>query len=154
MTTTRRLAFVLSLATPSMLPFFMQGQNPVASKAAGCYRDTLGVWSGPFPSGLTAEHIPPPEFQLDTTMLAPLRQSGYRRVLPQAIGSRRRTFPAGWRAVTSDSIEVYWSTGFAGVKLHLRQHGDTLDGVAEAFYDVIGPTEPTAHIRAVRRICG
>ena len=104
----------------------------------------------------SAEHIPPARFQLDSALLPPPFQRGKsRRVLPAAIGGgARRNFPAGWRAVRADSIEVYWSTGFAGVRLHLRQRGDTLEGVAEAFYDVIGPTEPTAHIRAVRGACG
>ena len=129
-------------------------QPTQVSAVAGCYRTTLGRWSGPFPSGLTTEHIPPDQFQLDTAPLAPpFTRSGLRRVLPEMLRPRSRPFPAFWQFTGPDSIKVIWSTGFAGVSMILRFQIDTLTGTAESFYDVIGPEEPTASVVAVRIPC-
>ncbi len=124
-----------------------QGSSAHAADVAGCYRIRLGPWSGPFPSGWPDVHQPPPTFRLDSVPLpAPHDQGGFRRVSPDlAVLHGLTRFPPGWKQVGRDSVHIYWSTGFSGVELRLvHVSPDTLHGVAEAFYDVIGPVEPTA----------
>ena len=151
-----QLVAILLVAVPRPIasPSVRHIQATQASAVVGCYRTTLGPWSGSFPSGLTTEHIPPDQFQLDTAALAPpFRRLGLRRVLPEMLRPQPRPFPAFWQFTGSDSIKVIWSTGFAGVSMMLRFQIDTLRGTAQSFYDVIGPEEPTASVVAVRIPC-
>ena len=60
---------------------------------------------------------------------------------------------AGWRVEGRSNVEIYWSTGFAGVVLKLDAAGDSLVGLAHAFHDVIGPVQPTAPVVAKRIAC-
>jgi hypothetical protein len=129
-----------------------KARSSTLASVAGCYRINLGRWSWRFPSGLTTEHIPPEHFELDTALLGPPDDAWHqRRVMPQMlVVAPRHVWPAGWRFNGADSIEVTWSTGFAGVRLRLRSYGDTLRGRAQSFYDVVGPLEPTASVIAIK----
>lgn len=51
-----------------------------------------------------------------------------------------------WMRPARDSVVIVFSTGFAGVALLLKPHGNVLGGIAEAFFDYRGPatTEATA----------
>jgi hypothetical protein len=124
--------------------------------STGCFVLRLDLWSGPFPSGWPEVHQPPPTIDLHSDLLA---RSGpdrsWRRVTPQisVIASTRMAIPPGWRAISTDSIEIAWSTGFAGVRLRLRIHSDSVAGVAYAFHDNIGPVEPTANVSGARVPC-
>jgi hypothetical protein len=129
---------------------------PAPSGLPGCYRLALGPWSGPFPSGWPAAHQPPAHIRLDSAPLPPPHdRDGYRRVEPDLAAFGGGTVPPGWRAVRADSLEAYWSNGFAGVTLALAARGDSLRGTAHAFHDVVGPgvVQPTAAVRAARVPC-
>src|SRR6266550_6499987 len=141
----------MGMVLPTTLLLVLPISSAQMAGLPACYRVRLGQWSGAFPSGLTAEHIPPPVFKLDTLKLAaPFDRWGLKRVLPASLSVQRHSFPAGWRVVALDTIEVRWSTGFAGVRLRLNQRGDTLTGYAQSFWDVVGPREPTASVTAVK----
>src|SRR5688572_24587860 len=132
--------------------------SPSVSSASlpGCYRLTVGTWSGDFPSRWPAAHQPPTFVYLDTTVLPPpFGRGDVRRLSPNnpAFGTSAR-IPPGWY-LRGDSLHLYWSTGFAGVRVAMHPHGDTLRGRARAFHDVVGPgiIQPTAAARMWREPC-
>ena len=154
--TTRKVGFVglMIVVMPALLLGVLSDPSNQRSALPGCYRVQLGKWSGQFPSGLWVEHTPPLVFKLDTVNLAPpFDNSGLKRVMPATLIVPRGSFPAGWRVVRLDTIMVRWSTGFAGVRLRLKQRGDTLVEYAQSFYDVVGPKEPTASVTAIKTTC-
>ncbi len=125
---------------------------------AGCYALTLGEWSGPFPSGVPAAHQPPPNFRLLTTG-ADTAGDGtiYRSVTPNPAVFGR--FLPEWGVhMSGPTIEVFWSTGFAGVRPSLWRYdgGGRLEGHATAFTDLEagGVVQPTTSAKAVRVACG
>jgi hypothetical protein len=124
------------------------GDRAEPLRGDNCYALMLGAWSGPFPSGSPEVHQPPDTFQL----LSPAEGHYHHYVRPglPALGGRGWT---GWKRFSNDSVEVFWSTGFAGVRLVFTRLGDTLSGTATSFWDVIGPQEPIATATAIRIAC-
>ena len=142
---------------PGALEFPAQArQSP--SVLAGCYRHTVGAWTPPLRAqDWPASQTPPPEFELDPTIVSgwPSADTVW-TVRPAALVSRRH-IPASWRYVRPDSVNIVWSTGFTGVYLRLRIVGDTLRGQATTFRDahIKGePPDPRASVVAVRHTCG
>jgi hypothetical protein len=106
------------------------GVHRFATLEGACFDVTVG-WHDLRRDSL--ELLPPPRVRLDTTVA---RTGSPRRRVTEAPG----TLPsihwiASWREIAPDSLEMGWSTGFAGVILRLPMSGDTLRGVAESFYD-------------------
>ena len=139
----------------------LHAQQPAESAAvhrlSGCYRITLGSWSGPLPAtGMPAAHTPPAHFRLDTVAVQGRFASGY-VVEPHALARQRRGVrPASWRPLGGDSLSVVWSTGFVGVTLRLVARGDTLVGRARTLHDAHAagePPDPEASVTAVRVRC-
>jgi hypothetical protein len=143
------IAVVGVLASPA------QAQSPTAPNA--CYELKLDSWSGPFPSGWPAVHQPP-----DTVYLHPdyAKTFGGRGQSPRAsphlaVVRKGSMVDPIWETPTPDSLIVIWSTGFAGVRVHLELKGDSAIGVAHAFHDVEGTgiVQPHAAARAKRITC-
>ena len=117
-------------------------------RGENCYALTLGPWSGPFPSGSPELHQPPDTFQL----LSQAEGHYHHYVRPGLPALEGRGW-TGWKRFSQDSIEVFWSTGFAGVRLLFTRLGDTLSGTATPFWDVIGPRQPSATAIAIHIAC-
>jgi hypothetical protein len=130
-----------------------QVQSP--ANLAGCYSLTLGTWSPPLRHA-SASQTPPRHLRLDTVPAVRSRpQDSLWAVHPSTLVARGR-WPASWRLRAADSALVVWSTGFSGVRLHLRIFGDSLRGEAATFSDarIIGdPPEPRASVDLVRETC-
>lgn len=62
---------------------------------------------------------------------------------------------AMWRPVggDGDSVEVIWTSGYAGVRLELGATARGLEGAATAFTDVVSAEWPSARANAVRTAC-
>ncbi|GJG86473.1 hypothetical protein tb265_16540 [Gemmatimonadetes bacterium T265] len=120
---------------------------------AGCYRLTVGSWQRAPAGGPTmTSQQPPARFRLDTVVLPPPFDHRF-AVQPAKVAGGN--WPAG-RSVAGDSVDLWWSTGFTGVRLRLAARGDTLVGRAETHHDshVVGePPDPEAPVRAVRTRC-
>jgi hypothetical protein len=144
---TRRLLGLLPiLLTPTASA---QVASPAYRAFAGCYTLTLSSWSKPY-----QYPQPPKVFRLDTAQADTLQDGTiYRVVAPNPSGFGK--FQPRWAFRSPTSIEVFWSTGFAGVTLHLVAKGDTLSGKAQAFSDIEAPgiVEPSGFARAVRISC-
>ena len=128
------------------------GRDPRA--VAGCYRLTLGTWSNPLDH--SASMTPPVLFALDTLVAGHYGRETTWTVRPSSLTTRRHPFPAAWSYRGTDSLLVFWSTGFTGVRLQLAMAGDTLRGYAITFDDVDGPGTPPdsrASVVAVRSAC-
>jgi hypothetical protein len=120
---------------------------------SGCYALTLGRWSGPLPTSSPEAHTPPVRFRLDTIAL--MTRPGRRFAVDpaQVIPGR---MAASWALLPNDSIGMFWSTGFIGVRLRLAVRGDSLVGFATAFRDAhspLDPPDPTASVTATRAVC-
>lgn len=122
-------------------------------RIAGCYALTLGEWSVP------TTYLPPPTFNLKTT--GPDTSGDgtiFRSVAPNP--STFGQFSPAWGIHARGPVEVFWSTGFAGVRLSLwffdgEQGRPTLEGRADVFADVETPgmKQPTASAKAQRVTC-
>ena len=123
-------------------------------KIAGCYATHLGDWSGPLPpNGLPTAHTPPAQFQLDTLPVR-LGSAAFAVQPPRLVEHSHMV--ASWALLPSDSIRMFWSTGFVGVSLRLGVRGDSLVGTATAFHDEHYPGEPpdpTVSVVATRIDC-
>jgi hypothetical protein len=118
---------------------------------AGCYALTLGRWSGALPTNSPEAHTPPSAFRLDTV---PVRPGSRFAVEPDQLIPGRMA--ASWAPLPHDSISLFWSTGFIGVRLRLAARGDSLVGLATAFRDAHAPgdpPDPTAPVAAIRTPC-
>ena len=93
---------------------------------AGCYVLTVGPWTGPLPpaGGGSTAHTPPSLFRLDTVAVQ-TRPSLRLAVQPARLVAGRMV--ASWALTPNDSLGLFWSTGFVGVRLRLAIHGDSLD---------------------------
>jgi len=128
-----------------------QDSGTVVQKRAGCYTLKLGRWSGPLPTNSPEAHTPPSRFRLDTAIARPGSRFA---VEPAQIVPGR--MPASWAPLRGDSIGMFWSTGYIGVRLRLAVRGDSLVGMATAFRDAHSPLDPpdaTASVVATRTKC-
>ena len=128
-----------------------QDSAAVVQKRAGCYTLKLGRWSGTLPTNSPEAHTPPSWFRLDTEIVRP----GSRLAVEPAQVVPGR-MPASWAPLRGDSISLFWSTGYIGVRLRLAVRGDSLVGLATAFRDSHTPLDPpnaTASVLATRTKC-
>lgn len=108
-----------------------------AEPLAGCFTVRLGAWSKPLGRNEPL-HTPPDKVLLDTVLVdGPLGRPGFRLTPHVPALTRYRTIPARWWRVSADSVRASWTSGFAGVALHLGRAGPDLEGRAVAFSDVI-----------------
>jgi hypothetical protein len=120
---------------------------------AGCYALVLGEWSAP------TQYQPPRTFNLKATG-ADTSSDGtiFRPVSPNP--SMYGSFSPQWAIRAVGSIEVFWSTGFAGVRLTLwpengQKRRATLEGHATVFTDLetAAMQQPTVPAKARRVSC-
>lgn len=120
---------------------------------AGCYALSLGPWSGPLPDGSsTAAYAPPSLFRLDTLPVGTHPQRF--AVAPAELILGR--VAASWALLPYDVIDMFWSTGFIGVRLRLSARADSLVGTAVTFHDAHRsgePPDPQASVIATRTSC-
>ena len=120
---------------------------------AGCYALRLGRWSGPLPTNSPEAHTPPSRFRLDTVAVQTRPRSRFAVEPDQLVPGR---MVASWIPMSKDSISMFWSTGFIGVRLRFVARGDSLVGVATAFRDAHAPgdpPDPSASVIATRINC-
>lgn len=127
------------------------------AKLAGCYRLTIGEWSGPLPQVMVPGALtPPPAFTLDTAFID-RTPPGLFAAEPEKLSPLARV-PAYWYLIGGrNSFELTWTTGADGVKLRLVASGDTLKGIAVTFHKstfMAGTKDPQATAVAVRTRCG
>ena len=103
-----------------------------AARLAGCYRLTVGEWSGPLPRVVIPGALTPPAtFRLDTTFIDPTPPGIY-AAEPVRLSPLSRV-PAYWYLVGGrNSFELTWSTGSDGVKLRLVASGSSLDAAGSS----------------------
>ena len=149
-----------------LVPASARGQQPVPDNApspnlariAGCYRLRVGSWSDSNtavgPTGLRIHRMRLPDVvQLDTARYGRL-PSHFRRLSPQSPELEgRRALPPGWRILSPDSVELFWSTGYTGIRVIVTSRGATLRGYAEAFSDVGGSPRPRGVAQLERSSC-
>jgi hypothetical protein len=102
------------------------------SVAGECFSARLGKWSDeptrpPLPSVFRLDTVPDPLMQ-DSA-------GGYRQVVPDWTETAHARWPAGWRLVAHDSLELRWSLGVIGIRIAVAAEGDTLRGHAVTFGD-------------------
>lgn len=116
------------------------------SLAGRCFTVRLGHWSG--------EPIRPPlpgVFQLDSVPDPMMVDSagGYHRIVPDWTETPNPRWPAGWRLIAGDSLELRWSLGVIGIRIVVPASGDTLRGRAITFGDEDNiPPQLPRHSRA------
>lgn len=116
-----------------------------------CYALELGEWRPPLMEGNEPYQTPPMEFVLHGSVGTSLFERGRRLVRP--VIQKGRTPSAFWEPLGSDSIQIVWTNGFAGVIMRLGPAPDGLRGTAIAFTDVLGRERPTAAVMASRIDC-
>ena len=150
----RMMCRTLVLLTAVVIPHGARAQQESSIRVhshAGCYALVLGRWSGPLPTNSSEAHTPPSRFQLDTVAVRPGSRFA---VEPEQLVPGRMA--ASWAPLPHDSISLFWSTGFIGVRLRLAARGDSLVGTATAFHDAhfVGePPDPSAPVVATRIPC-
>jgi hypothetical protein len=151
----RTMSQMLILMTAFAIPAGARAQHDSSMRVhsrAGCYALTLGRWSGPLPTSNSEAHTPPSRFRLDTLVVRP--GSRFAVEPAQVVPGR---MAASWAPVGNDSISVFWSTGYIGVRLRLAVRGDSLIGRATAFrdaHDLLDPPPASASVVATRTKCG
>lgn len=82
-------------------------------------------------------------------------ERGLKLVRPTIPTPGGRAGMAMWRPVggDGDSVEVIWTSGYAGVGLELGPTARGLEGTATAFTDVVSAEWPSARANAVRTAC-
>lgn len=140
------------LLTLGILPGIVRAQQ---SQPAGCYVAEIGDWSPPRPAGNEAHQSPPEQFVLKDSTGSSHFERG-RKIIRPVIPVGGGTPNAFWEQIGSDSVQVVWTNGFAGVRMRLAIEGDVLRGTATAFTDVRweGMELPTAVVEARRVECG
>ena len=162
--TTRGLAILLGIACAPHSPEEhltppAERYDARATELTGCYRLTLGAWSDsgprPGPTGLVTGRLQLPTLvRLDTSFLS-FRdpRTRVRQLLPQSPDLGARALRPGWILRSADSVQLFWSSGYAGIQLFLEARGDTLKGHARTFSDVGGAIEPSAPATLHRAPC-
>lgn len=102
------------------------------SPAGRCFTAKLGTWSGeptrpPLPKVFRLDSVPDP-LMVDSA-------GGYRQIVPDWTETPHPRWPAGWRLVAGDSLELRWSLGVIGIRIVVPATGDTLRGRAVTFGD-------------------
>jgi len=146
-----RLASCGPPSSPALQPV-VPTRPPTVEAALGCWQiaatqSPLGSW---LPDGA--------RFQLDSiaerwdSTRAPTALRVVRLGSDSAAAHVRL---AGWGAeVASEWLDIWMGNGFTGVKLHVRQHGDTLEGTEQPFQDSPPYQGDARIVRATRVACG
>jgi len=144
-------------AVVTMVPAFawarVETEQPAShaeytSEFAGCYQLEVGRWIPSTMLGHSVHGILPARIQLDTTRGNSARD--------HAIFERSQLLirpgwdgAAYWIPISHDRVHLTWNTGFNGVGVDLRRHGNELRGKARGHTDVGGPwPNPRARVRA------
>jgi hypothetical protein len=144
-------------AVVTMVPAFawarVETEQPAShaeytSEFAGCYQLEVGRWIPPTMLGHSVHGLLPARIQLDTTRGNSARD--------HAIFERSQLLirpgwdgAAYWIPISHDRVHLTWNTGFNGVGVDLRRHGNELRGKARGHTDVGGPwPNPRARVRA------
>lgn len=120
--------------------------------AVGCYAVALGEWSR---ANVNARFLAPPaSVELKwLKALGPKMGGSLVAVLTddsQPVPFRYLT----WTVRDADSIDLVFSTGFAGFRMALDTHDSGLKGTASMFTDVMdGSPNPTASVTLTRQTC-
>lgn len=122
--------------------------EPPPASVLGCYDVTLGPWSGPRESP-----DPPPQLILTDSIGTVLFESGQTLVRGWPDPATIPLDFAWWTRPESDRVELIFSSGYIGLRLHLTWNGEEWRGPIEAFTDVDPPIEATAQVRLTARPC-
>lgn len=118
-----------------------------------CFDLRLGPWRG---TGPLAEDsltfAPPPRVYLDTSMAGRGAIAAGMR-LREAPGSIPSVHPFSYWQSNRDSIELVWSTGFAGLTARLPLGSDSLHGLVKTFSDGVHAPQLEAPISAIHVAC-
>jgi hypothetical protein len=150
----------LLAAVVTMVPAFAwaraETQEPVSNPAytaefAGCYELEFGGWIPSAMMGHSVHGIVPARIQLDT-----VRGDTARRETMYDTSERSQLLirpgwwgSAYWEPISRGRVRLIWNTGFHGVGLDLRRHGQELRGRATGHTDVSGGwPEPRVRVRA------
>jgi hypothetical protein len=103
-----------------------------------CYALRTGAWTPPPGQPVHVTHAPPQIVHLDTQQVGRdvERVARRRRLAPHIPALSRGGFLApGWVRVAPDSLELMWSSGYEGLRVVLRERGDSVEGSARTFTD-------------------
>jgi hypothetical protein len=142
------LLAALAMSATSTHPAYAQA--PV-TELAGCYAIDIGVWEPPVELGDDTVEVQPPArvALLADRGTASFESRGHLvRPVPGTEGSTHRW--SYWRRLAPDSIYIAWTTGFAGLRMHLGVRDSILVGEAQTFWDF--PREPQTAPATLRRV--
>ena len=141
----------LVLGCASTKPLSQNTDLMEAIKAVrGCWLVHLGRWSSEKSKPWVSSSIyvtPPSRIELTDQQI-----DQYWKMIPQPGANSVHGFFSRYRAISSDSILLVWSTGQSGLTASVAIRGDSLVGEAESFWDYTESNE-TAHITLVRSPC-
>lgn len=127
------LWFMIAASTLFVVPVHGAAQDSLT----GCYDLELGPWTSDIPSESDSLYVtPPPRIRLDSAQgrgLGDRPQNFALTPAPGALPSLHRY--SWWKWTSPDSIELAWTTGLSGLRMHLAVEGSVLSGIAETFWD-------------------
>jgi hypothetical protein len=144
-----RAALLLTAAALSMVA----ADHSHAQRAVRCFDLALGQWeTAVSPARDSLLFSPPPRILLDTVVVqrGP-HAAGY--LLREAPGSLPSVHRLSYWQTSRDSVELVWSTGFAGLSARLHAGRDTLRGVARTFAEPGGSPQTETVVLATRVDC-
>jgi hypothetical protein len=152
----RRTLFRLQPVIAAMAMAFSTATPEAALGQSGtirCYDLSLGDWQGDVtasPDSLL--FAPPPRILLDTVLVRRgVHSAAF--LLREAPGSLPSVHRFSYWQLARDSVDLVWSTGFAGLSARLHLGGDTLLGVARTFSDLSAAGQTDAPIVAAPIDC-
>lgn len=124
-----------------------------ASDYVGCYDVYLGTWSpGPLPSD-SIHYLPPTRIRLREQPGQGIGGRPRGSAVDPAPGAMPSIHSYGWWEIVGDSIQLVWTTGFAGITARVAGR-DNLSGEARRFVDVVPSTQFTVSIEFAPIDCG
>ena len=101
-----------------------------------CYALRTGDWTPSSGQKLDVTHAPPPVVRLDTQQVQHSVEQKRHRLAPQISAlSQRGSLAPSWTRLTSDSLQLLWSSGYEGVFVTVAVRGDSVSGIARSFTD-------------------
>jgi len=142
---------ILAFFLASLLPVAV---SPAASQVAGCYVLELGPWQPTIEheSSDPADFSPPRIVRLTSRRGTKTFEAHGFIVRPAHGISKSVHSESWWQLEKSGSIGIWWTTGFGGLSMSVRQTADGLEGEARTFTDYSRPVQ-TAHVFARQRPC-
>lgn len=123
------------------------------STLASCYDLAIGPWpDGSHIEGDSLTFAPPPRVMMDTlsTYRGPVSAG---MVLREAPGTIPSVHPFSYWQLNRDSVDLVWSTGFAGLSARLAISADSLHGIVRTFSDALHLPPLEARITALPVRC-